>query len=41
MVVLKAGYLFEGVMRGALLHADGRHDQHLHARIRDDAPEAG
>ncbi|MFJ7198930.1 MULTISPECIES: GNAT family N-acetyltransferase [unclassified Streptomyces] len=39
-VALKAGYPFEGVMRGALLHADGWHDQHLHARIRDDAPEA-
>ncbi|WUX42615.1 GNAT family N-acetyltransferase [Streptomyces sp. NBC_01435] len=28
----------EGVMRGALLHADGWHDQHLHARLRGDAP---
>ncbi|WP_242435910.1 hypothetical protein [Streptomyces sp. Root369] len=24
----------EGTMRHALLHADGRHDQHLHARVR-------
>ncbi|MFD5189525.1 GNAT family N-acetyltransferase [Streptomyces sp. NPDC058357] len=36
-VVLKAGYAVEGVMRGALLHADGWHDQHLHARLRGDA----
>ncbi|MFD7530834.1 GNAT family N-acetyltransferase [Streptomyces sp. NPDC059849] len=39
-VALKAGYAFEGVMRGALLHADGWHDQHLHARIRGDAQSA-
>ena len=26
----------EGTMRGALLHADGWHDQHLHARVRGD-----
>ncbi|MFJ1720565.1 GNAT family N-acetyltransferase [Streptomyces sp. NPDC088244] len=37
-VALKAGYAVEGVMRGALLHADGWHDQHLHARLRGDAP---
>ncbi|MEV8456335.1 GNAT family N-acetyltransferase [Streptomyces sp. NPDC052095] len=37
-VALKAGFAPEGVMRGALLHADGRHDQHLHARLRCDAP---
>ncbi|MFI5770572.1 GNAT family N-acetyltransferase [Streptomyces sp. NPDC051658] len=39
-VAHKAGYPFEGVMRGALLHADGWHDQHLHARIRGDASDA-
>ena len=30
----KAGYAYEGTMRGALLHADGWHDQHLHAVVR-------
>ncbi|GAA3925896.1 GNAT family N-acetyltransferase [Streptomyces gulbargensis] len=29
----KAGFLYEGTMRGALLHADGWHDQHLHALV--------
>jgi [ribosomal protein S5]-alanine N-acetyltransferase len=29
----KAGYELEGIMRGALLHADGWHDMHLHARV--------
>ncbi|MCX5375762.1 GNAT family N-acetyltransferase [Streptomyces sp. NBC_00091] len=36
-VALKAGFPLEGTMRGALLHADGRHDQHLHARLATDA----
>ncbi|MER5910871.1 GNAT family N-acetyltransferase [Streptomyces sp. NPDC001982] len=35
-VAEKAGYTLEGTMRGALLHADGRHDQHLHALIKGD-----
>jgi RimJ/RimL family protein N-acetyltransferase len=35
-VAHKAGYLFEGTMRGQGLHADGWHDMHLHARLRDD-----
>ncbi|MGZ9928698.1 GNAT family N-acetyltransferase [Streptomyces sp. NC-S4] len=30
----KAGYSLEATMRGALLHADGWHDQHLHALVR-------
>jgi RimJ/RimL family protein N-acetyltransferase len=34
-VATKAGYLLEGTMRSAGLHDDGRHDMHLHARIRD------
>ncbi|MFD7784090.1 GNAT family N-acetyltransferase [Streptomyces nojiriensis] len=34
----KAGYSLEGTMRGALLHADGWHDQYLHALVRGDAP---
>ncbi|UXY31486.1 GNAT family N-acetyltransferase [Streptomyces sp. HUAS TT20] len=35
-VAEKAGYPLEGTMRGALLHADGWHDQHLHALVRGD-----
>ncbi|GHI88259.1 GNAT family N-acetyltransferase [Streptomyces xanthophaeus] len=35
-VATKAGYALEGTMRGALLHADGWHDEHLHARLRTD-----
>jgi RimJ/RimL family protein N-acetyltransferase len=39
----KAGYAFEGTMRESLLHADGWHDQHLHALVRGDRcpPAAG
>ncbi|MGF1429865.1 GNAT family N-acetyltransferase [Kitasatospora sp. LaBMicrA B282] len=33
-VALKAGYLLEGTKRSAAVHDDGRHDMHLHARIR-------
>ncbi|MFJ3305349.1 GNAT family N-acetyltransferase [Streptomyces sp. NPDC086549] len=36
-VAEKAGYSLEGTMRGALLHADGWHDQHLHALVRGDS----
>jgi RimJ/RimL family protein N-acetyltransferase len=32
----KAGYTFEGTQRSALLHADGWHDQHVHARVAGD-----
>lgn len=39
-VAAKAGFALEGTMRGALLHADGWHDQHLHARVRGDEHEA-
>ncbi|MFD9301659.1 GNAT family N-acetyltransferase [Streptomyces sp. NPDC060048] len=35
-VALTSGYPLEGTMRGALLHADGWHDEHLHARLRTD-----
>lgn len=35
-VATKAGFALEGTMRSALLHADGWHDEHLHARIQDD-----
>ncbi|MFB6616276.1 GNAT family N-acetyltransferase [Streptomyces sp. NPDC056367] len=37
-VATKAGFPLEGTMRGALLHTDGWHDEHLHARLRTDAP---
>jgi RimJ/RimL family protein N-acetyltransferase len=33
-VAIKAGFEEEGVRRGAALHADGWHDMHLHARVR-------
>lgn len=32
----KCGYELEGTRRRALLHADGWHDMHLHARLRAD-----
>ncbi|GGI96765.1 GNAT family N-acetyltransferase [Streptomyces brasiliensis] len=35
-VAEKAGYTLEGTMRGALLHEDGWHDQHLHALVKSD-----
>jgi RimJ/RimL family protein N-acetyltransferase len=35
-VAEKAGYLLEGTMRSALLHADGWHDLHLHALVQGD-----
>ena len=36
----KAGFLLEGTERSAAVHSDGRHDMHLHARIRGDLPPA-
>ncbi|WP_034261285.1 GNAT family N-acetyltransferase [Actinospica robiniae] len=33
-VAAKAGYILEGTKRSAAVHDDGRHDMHLHARIR-------
>ena len=36
-VAERAGFAFEGTMRSALLHEDGWHDEHLHARVRGDA----
>lgn len=36
-VAARAGYTAEGTMRSALLHADGWHDQHLHALVQGDA----
>ncbi|MGW0641409.1 GNAT family N-acetyltransferase [Streptomyces badius] len=35
-VATKAGYLLEGTKRSSAVHDDGRHDMHLHARIRGD-----
>jgi RimJ/RimL family protein N-acetyltransferase len=35
-VAAKAGFVAEGVLRSAGLHADGWHDMHAHARIADD-----
>ncbi|MFE9658274.1 GNAT family N-acetyltransferase [Micromonospora sp. NPDC006431] len=35
-VAAKSGFRLEGTKRSAAVHSDGRHDMHLHARIRDD-----
>jgi RimJ/RimL family protein N-acetyltransferase len=40
-VATRAGFALEGTMRSALLHADGWHDEHLHARVRGDAWSGG
>jgi RimJ/RimL family protein N-acetyltransferase len=32
----RAGFRLEGTKRSAAVHSDGRHDMHLHARIRGD-----
>ncbi|MEU7905385.1 GNAT family N-acetyltransferase [Actinoplanes sp. NPDC049118] len=37
-VALKSGFLLEGTKRSDAVHSDGRHDMHLHARIRGDDP---
>ncbi|MCX5208424.1 GNAT family N-acetyltransferase [Kitasatospora sp. NBC_00240] len=34
-VATKSGYVLEGTKRSAGVHDDGRHDMHLHARVRD------
>ncbi|MGK5678156.1 GNAT family N-acetyltransferase [Actinoplanes sp. URMC 104] len=36
-VAVKAGFRLEGTKRSEAVHADGRHDMHLHARIRGDS----
>lgn len=36
-VALKCGFLLEGTKRSDAVHSDGRHDMHLHARVRGDA----
>ncbi|MEU6719714.1 GNAT family N-acetyltransferase [Nonomuraea sp. NPDC046802] len=35
-VAVKCGFLLEGTKRSDAVHSDGRHDMHLHARIRGD-----
>ncbi|WP_432119454.1 GNAT family N-acetyltransferase [Streptomyces sp. bgisy032] len=35
-VAVRSGFAFEGTKRSALLHPDGWHDMHLHARVRGD-----
>ncbi|WFE31563.1 GNAT family N-acetyltransferase [Micromonospora sp. WMMD975] len=35
-VAVKAGFRLEGTKRSDAVHADGRHDMHLHARVRGD-----
>jgi RimJ/RimL family protein N-acetyltransferase len=35
-VATKAGFRLEGTKRSDAVHSDGRHDMHLHARIRGD-----
>ncbi|GIH07559.1 acetyltransferase [Rhizocola hellebori] len=39
-VALKSGFVLEGTKRSDAVHSDGRHDMHLHARIRGDEPPA-
>jgi RimJ/RimL family protein N-acetyltransferase len=35
-VAERSGYTLEGTLRSYVRHADGRHDMHLHARLRPD-----
>jgi RimJ/RimL family protein N-acetyltransferase len=35
-VAVRSGFLLEGTKRSDAVHSDGRHDMHLHARIRGD-----
>ncbi len=37
-VALRAGFRAEGTRRGAVLHDDGWHDMHMHARLRGEKP---
>ncbi|MEU6207980.1 GNAT family N-acetyltransferase [Micromonospora musae] len=39
-VAVKSGFRLEGTKRSDAVHADGRHDMHLHARIRGDEEPA-
>lgn len=38
-VAMKCGYAVEGTARSSVLHGDGWHDMHLHARIKRDTDE--
>jgi RimJ/RimL family protein N-acetyltransferase len=40
-VATRAGFQLEGTLRSALLHVDGWHDMHVHARIRSDHAQPG
>jgi RimJ/RimL family protein N-acetyltransferase len=35
-VAMKSGFVLEGIKHSAAVHDDGRHDMHLHARVRGD-----
>jgi ribosomal-protein-alanine N-acetyltransferase len=37
-VAQRAGYPYEATLRSNVLHADGWHDMHLHARVAGDSP---
>jgi RimJ/RimL family protein N-acetyltransferase len=37
-MAINGGYRPEGTIRGYLLHADGWHDMHMHARLSSDVP---
>ena len=39
-VAARAGFPLEGTKRSAAVHSDGRHDMHLHARVRGDGQPA-
>jgi RimJ/RimL family protein N-acetyltransferase len=39
-IATRAGFPLEGTMRSALLHADGWHDEHLHAQVESDVRPA-
>ncbi|KKJ94695.1 GNAT family N-acetyltransferase [Micromonospora sp. HK10] len=40
-VAVKAGFVLEGTKRSDAVHSDGRHDMHLHARVRGDGQPGG
>lgn len=40
-VAIKSGFRLEGTKRSDAVHSDGRHDMHLHARIRGDEKSEG
>jgi RimJ/RimL family protein N-acetyltransferase len=36
-VATRAGFSLVGILRGFMLHADGWHDVHMHARLATDS----